>query len=102
MIGKRLRSLPFIFANDNYTLRCTIEFCHCYSASHHPANVRDHDNLETRAVLNVIEWYLLTSDSGIYCSNVQTSCWGVKDQTVILIRHGKIPVCVEAGEHADF
>lgn len=21
MIGKRLRSLPFIFANDNYTLR---------------------------------------------------------------------------------
>ena len=39
---------------------CTIEFLHCYSASHHPADVRDHDNLETRAVLNVIERYLLT------------------------------------------
>lgn len=24
MIGKRFRSLPFIFANDNYTLRPTI------------------------------------------------------------------------------
>ena len=81
---------------------CTIEFLHCYSASHHPADVRDHDNLETRAVLNVIERYLLTSDSGIYCSNIQTSCWGTKDQTVILIRPGKIPVCEEAGDHADF
>ena len=81
---------------------CTIEFLHCYSASHHPADVRDHDNLETRAVLNVIERYLLTSDSGIYCSNIQTSCWGVKDQTVIQIRPDKIPVCTEAGDHADF
>ena len=81
---------------------CTIEFRHCYAASHQPADVRDHDNLETRAVLNVIERYLLTSDSGIYCSNVQTSCWRDRDQTVICIRPGKIPVFEEAGEHADF
>ena len=71
---------------------CTVVFYHCYAASHQPADVRDHDNLETRAVLNVIERYLLTSDSGIYCSNVQTSCWSDRDQTVICIRPGKIPV----------
>lgn len=81
---------------------CTIEFLHCYSASHHPADVRDHDNLETRAVLNVIERYLLTSDSGIYCSNIQTSCWAEQDQTIIVIRPGKMPVCEEAGDYADF
>ncbi|MFR3787364.1 MAG: DUF6100 family protein [Agathobaculum desmolans] len=82
---------------------CTIEFCHCYAASHQPADVRDHDNPETRAVLNVIERYLLTSDSSIYCSNVQTSCWGDRDQTVICIRPGKIPVFdLGAGYDADF
>ena len=81
---------------------CTIEFLHCYSASHHPTDVRDHDNLETRAVLNVIERYLLTSDSGIYCSNIQTSCWAEQDQTIIVIRPGKMPVCEEAGDYADF
>ena len=81
---------------------CTIEFLHCYSASHHPEAVRDHDNLETRAVLNVIERYLLTSDSGIYCSNIQTSCWAGQDQTIIVIRPGKMPVCEEAGDYADF
>ena len=78
---------------------CTIEFLHCYSASHHPADVRDHDNLETRAVLNVIERYLLTSDSGIYCSNIQTSCWAEQDQTIIVIRPGKIPVCDMGDAH---
>ena len=26
MIGKRLRSLPFIFANDNYTLSYTFSY----------------------------------------------------------------------------
>ena len=81
---------------------CTVVFYHCYAASHQPTDVRDHDNLETRAVLNVIERYLLTSDSGIYCSNVQTSCWGDRDQTVICIRPGKIPVFdVGAGYNAD-
>ena len=81
---------------------CTVVFYHCYAASHQPADVRDHDNLETRAVLNVIERYLLTSDSGIYCSNVQTSCWGDRDQTVICIRPGKIPVFdLGAGYNAD-
>ena len=80
---------------------CTIKFLHCYASSHHPADVRDHDNLETRAVLNVIERYLLTSDSGIYCSNIQTSCWAEQDQTIIVIRPYKIPVCnIGDGRHA--
>lgn len=71
---------------------CTVEFLHCYAATHQPADVRDHDNLETRAVLNTIERYLLTSDTGLYCTNIQTTCWAAKDETVITLRPSKIPV----------
>lgn len=71
---------------------CTVEFRHCYAVSHRPADVRDHDNLETRAVLNTIERYLLTSDSGLYCTSVQTTCWAQCDKTVITLRPGKIPI----------
>ncbi|MDO4270334.1 MAG: DUF6100 family protein [Eubacteriales bacterium] len=71
---------------------CTVEFLHCYAASHRPADVRDHDNLETRAVLNTIERYLLTSDSGLYCTNIQSTCWAPHDGTVVTLRPGKIPV----------
>ena len=45
----------------------------------------DQDKIEnTEAVnmctaLNIIARHLLTSDSGIYCSNVETSCWGDRD-----------------------
>ena len=95
LLARQASALPRFHA-------CTVVFYHCYAASHQPADVRDHDNLETRAVLNVIERYLLTSDSGIYCSNVQTSCWGDRDQTVICIRPGKIPVFdLGAGYNAD-
>lgn len=95
LLARRASALPRFRA-------CTVVFYHCYAASHQPADVRDHDNLETRAVLNVIERYLLTSDSGIYCSNVQTSCWGARDQTVICIQPGKIPVFdLGAGYNAD-
>ena len=71
---------------------CTVKFLHCYAASHRPADVRDHDNLETRAVLNTIERYLLTSDSGLYCTNIQSTCWAPCDETVITLCSGKIPV----------
>lgn len=102
-LSKRSSSTEFVCEPLNWLLArwasalsrfraCTVVFYHCYAASHQHADVRDHDNLETRAVLNVIERYLPTSDSGIYCSNVQTSCWSDRDQTVICIRPGKIPV----------
>lgn len=69
---------------------CTVIFQHIYGDDKRTADIRDHDNTESRAVLNVIERYLLTSDNGYYCTNVQTTEFGRSSKTVITILPGKV------------
>lgn len=69
---------------------CTVIFQHIYCSDKRVADIRDHDSTESRAVLNVIERYLLTSDSGYYCTNVQTTEFGRSSKTIITILPGKV------------
>lgn len=71
---------------------CTVIFRYIYGEHHRIADIRDHDNVENRAVLNVIERYLLVSDSGYYCTNIQQTAFGSSDKTIILLFPGRIGV----------
>ena len=58
---------------------CTVVFQHIYGKNRRLPDVRDHDNVEYRVLLNVIERYLLTSDSGYYCTNIQMTQFGERE-----------------------
>lgn len=73
---------------------CTVIFEHVYSGEQKPRDIRDHDNLESRSVLNVIERFLLTSDSGYYCTNVHMTRFGSWNHTVITLMSGKLDMDV--------
>ena len=80
-----------LYTRDMPTFRqCTIIFRHVYKEETFIRDVRDHDNIEYRSVMNVIERYLLTSDSAYYCTNVQISETGTEDKTIITILPGKL------------
>ena len=61
LLARRASALPRFQA-------CTVVFYHCYAASHQPADVRDHDNLETRAVLQQVLCCLRTT--ALSCSQI--------------------------------
>lgn len=68
---------------------CVVVFRHIYGESKKAADIRDHDNVESRAVLNVIERYFLISDSGYYCANIHMSEFGRSSKTVIMLLPGR-------------
>lgn len=65
--------------------RCYVLFRYVYAPELTVRDIRDHDNVESRKVLNVIERYLLFSDSGYYCTNIHQTVRGGKTGTVILL-----------------
>ncbi len=52
---------------------CMICIVHGYDEALGPRRVRDYDNIETKRYLDVIESMLLTNDSGLTCSVLQTT-----------------------------
>lgn len=86
-----LRELLSLYFDEIPRYRdCTIIFQHVYSDTRNPRDIRDHDNLESRSVLNAIERFLLTSDSGYYCTNIHMTRFGKKDCTIITLLPGKL------------
>lgn len=65
--------------------RCYVLFRHIYGSELAVRDIRDHDNTESRKILNVIERYLLISDSGYYCTNIHQTTQGEETKTVILL-----------------
>lgn len=65
--------------------RCYVLFRYIYGSELTVRDVRDHDNYESRKVLNTIERYLLTSDSGYYCTNIHQTVQGGNTSTIILL-----------------
>ena len=70
---------------------CTILFEYCYSknASNLNNKIKDADNLEVTAIINVIDRYLLVSDNHASIAQ-QTSICDEPDHTKIIILPGKI------------
>jgi len=77
---------------------CVVVFRQIYGEGKKAADIRDHDNVESRAVLNVIERYFLISDSGYYCANIHMSEFGRSSKTVISLFPGRFDIhkCKEA------
>jgi len=65
--------------------QCYVLFRHIYGSELTVRDIRDHDNYESRKVLNTIERHLLTSDSGLYITTIHQTARGGKTQTVILL-----------------
>lgn len=53
--------------------RCAVCIVHNYDISMGMQRVRDYDNIETKRYLDVIESMLLTNDSGLLCTVLQTT-----------------------------
>ncbi len=61
--------------------RCCVLFRHIYGPELTVRDIRDHDNTESRKVLNVIERFLLTGDS----ADIHQTAQGDKTKTLILL-----------------
>ena len=67
---------------------CTICITHIYDTSlsiSKAGRMRDYDNIELKAIIDVINRYLLTDDSGFYCNTFQSSRESDADMTLIEI-----------------
>lgn len=64
---------------------CVICIVHQYDVALGKRRVRDYDNIETKRYLDVIEAAMLTNDSGMLCSVLQTSKLGDRDCTEFYI-----------------
>ena len=83
-ITRPLRHCLIQFQRENPMERfrnCGICIVHMYDESLGIRRVRDYDNIETKRYLDVIESILLTNDSGLLCSVLQTTKMGERDCT---------------------
>ena len=64
---------------------CVICFVHIYDKSTPERKIRDHDNIEVRDIMNVINAHLLTDDSGLYCDNFSSTELGEENCTRIYV-----------------
>ena len=83
-ITRPLRSSLISFQREHPMERfrdCGICIVHQYDEAMGLRRVRDYDNIETKRYLDVIESVLLTNDSGLLCTLLQTTEIGDRDCT---------------------
>jgi len=96
-VAEPLREVLRIFIRDNPDFirfdKCVICFTHVYGCKFgeklktEKAKIRDVDNIELKEIVDVINTYLLTDDSGKWCDMYHTSRLEPEDSTVIEIMH---------------
>ena len=64
---------------------CVICVEHIYDHNLPIKAVRDYDNLELKAVIDVIATFCLTDDTGALCDSFQTTRFGYSSSTVITV-----------------
>jgi len=64
---------------------CIIIFRHIYRYDRPERQNRDHDNIEVKAVIDIIALYVLFDDSPLYCSHYYCSAPGDENRTEIFI-----------------
>lgn len=95
---KITQNCKFITEPLSYALRTYIEdtgrlrfsnsvicFRNIYKKDSDSGLIRDHDNIETKSVIDVITDYMLIDDTGRLCSNFYTTSLGDTDLTEIFI-----------------
>ena len=77
------------FVKENHVERfekCTICVNHIYDKKlGMEGRVRDYDNIELKKIIDIINLFLLTDDSGEWCNFYHTSALGEEDETHIYI-----------------
>lgn len=84
-------TVPLSYALTNFVAKrrirridkCVVCFRNIYTLN--GKVVRDHDNIETKKILDIITAYLLVDDTGLLCSNLYTTAIGECEQTEIYI-----------------
>lgn len=71
--------------NPERLRNCVVCFRHVYSPDFPERAIRDHDNIETKKVLDVVADKLMVDDTGAYCTTLYTSVQGEKDATEIYV-----------------
>ena len=64
---------------------CVVCFSHIYAQELPERRIRDYDNLELKAVIDVIATFCLTDDTGALCDSFQTTRFGYSSSTVITV-----------------
>ena len=64
---------------------CIIIFRHIYRQDRPERQYRDHDNIEIKAVIDIIALYVLFDDSPLHCSHYYCSAPGNENRTEIFI-----------------
>ncbi len=60
-------------------------FLHVYDRALPARRVRDHDNLEAKQVLDVVNAFVLADDTGLLCDVFHTSGWGKQSCTKVFV-----------------
>ena len=84
---------PFTSALSDYAAHhtmpqfqhCVVCFSHIYAQELPERRIRDYDNLELKAVIDVIATFCLADDTGALCDSFQTTRFGYSSSTVITV-----------------
>ena len=63
----------------------TVCFVHEYDKTLPGTRIRDHDNIESKQVVDALGMYFLVSDSGLNLDTYHTSVWGERDRTFLFL-----------------
>lgn len=79
--------------------RACIVIRHVYSEDRPERRARDHDNIETRIVSDIVAMYTVVDDSPIYCSHLYLTAVGSDERTeVYVIPQSELPTFMEREE----
>ncbi len=88
---------------------CVLAYRHVYSSDRPERRMRDHDNIETNMVSDIVALYVMPDDAPLVCSHYECSMMGEADRTeVYVIPKADFPVWLsqenqgfEEGEHCE-
>lgn len=64
---------------------CVVAYRHVYDRSRPERAMRDHDNIETNMVTDIVAMYILPDDSPAVCSHYYCSAAGCEDRTELYV-----------------
>lgn len=67
---------------------CVLIFRHVYDKTRSARRMRDHDNIETKRVADLLALYLMPDDNPTVCSHYDCSVFGNEDRTEVFVVPG--------------
>ena len=67
---------------------CVLVYCHVYDRERPERRMRDHDNIETNMVSDIVAMYVMPDDAPAVCSHYECSVMGEDDHTEVCVVPG--------------